>query len=115
GVRESRRVAEADGRRRGGRRNGAGVSDDASDPEASSEAIEAGRYYRGTITRVYYGSETGFVRSEATGREYRFKRPFVEIRGPIPRVDGLREGMTVGFDVGWTSGGLVVTVIRVDE
>ncbi len=72
-------------------------------------------YYRGVITRVYYGSESGVLRSDATGREYRFKHPFVDIRGPIPRVDGLREGMTVGFDVGWTSSGLRVTVIRVYE
>ena len=72
-------------------------------------------YYQGTITRVYYGSETGTIRSEASGREYRFKAPFVEIRGAIPRVSGLREGMRVGFDVGWTSGGLVVTTIRVYE
>jgi len=58
-------------------------------------------YYHGTIKRVYYGSE------------YHFKFPFVQILGPIPRVDGLREGMPVGFDVGWTSRGLRVTVIRV--
>jgi hypothetical protein len=81
-----------------------------------ADAAEAGdRYYRGTIARVYYGSETGIIRSDGSGREYRFKWPFVEIRGPIPRVNGLREGMQVGFDVGWTSGGLVVTVIRVHE
>ena len=73
------------------------------------------RYYRGTITRVYYGSETGVIRSNESGREYRFKVPLVEIRGPIPKVSGLREGMEVGFDVGWTSSGLVVTVVRVDE
>ena len=71
------------------------------------------RYYRGTIRRVYYGSESGTLVSEATGREYHFKYPFVDILGPIPRVDGLREGMVVGFDVGWTSRGLRVTVIRV--
>jgi hypothetical protein len=82
-------------------------------PPGSPEAGE--RYYRGTITRVYYGSETGVIRSDASGREYRFKAPLVEIRGPIPRVGGLREGMQVGFDVGWTSSGLVVTLIRVDE
>ena len=75
----------------------------------------AARYYRGTITRVYYGSETGVIRSNESGREYRFKVPLVEIRGPIPRVSGLREGMEVGFDVGWTSSGLVVTVVRVDQ
>ena len=71
------------------------------------------RYYRGVITRVYYGSESGTLVSDASGREYHFKHPFVEIIGPIPRVDGLREGMRVGFDVGWTSRGLRVTVIRV--
>lgn len=72
-------------------------------------------YYQGTITRVYYGSETGLLRSEATGREYRFKAPFVEIRGPIPRVGGLREGMRVGFDLARTSGGTIVSLIRVRD
>ncbi len=72
-----------------------------------------GRYYRGIITRVYYGSESGTLRSEATGREYAFRYPFVAIHGAIPRVDGLREGMAVGFDLGWTSRGQRVTVIRV--
>ncbi len=80
-------------------------------PEAADAA--GGRYYRGIVTRVYYGSESGTLRSEATGREYRFKAPFVEIRGAIPRLSGLREGMQVGFDLGWTSGGLRVTVIKV--
>ena len=91
------------------------MKDDAPPPEG--EALEAAdgrdRYYRGTITRVYYGSETGTLKSTASGREYRFKFPFVEILGPIPRIDGLREGMSVGFDVGWTSKGLRVTRIRV--
>ena len=84
--------------------------------DAPSPDGEVGeRYYRGTIARVYYGSETGIIRSNESGREYRFKWPFVEIRGPIPRVGGLREGMQVGFDVGWTSSGLIVTVVRVVE
>ncbi|HJQ85572.1 MAG TPA: hypothetical protein VKA21_15900 [Candidatus Binatia bacterium] len=81
-------------------------------PSAPADAAEH-RYYRGTISRVYYGSETGTLVSEATGREYQFKYPFVEIIGPIPRIDGLRAGMTVGFDLGWTSRGRRVTVIRV--
>ncbi len=76
-------------------------------------AEQHGRYYRGVITRVYYGSESGTLRSESSGREYTFRYPFVEIRGPIPRIDGLREGMAVGFDLGWTSRGQRVTVIRV--
>ncbi len=84
------------------------MSEDAGAPPPAGD-----RYYRGVITRVYYGSESGTLRSDASGREYRFKAPFVEIRGPVPRIDGLREGMEVGFDVGWTSRGLRVTVIKV--
>ena len=71
------------------------------------------RYYAGTITRVYYGSESGVLVGEASGREYQFKHPFVQIVGPIPRIDGLREGMRVGFDLSWTSRGLRVSLIRV--
>ena len=86
--------------------------DDERPAPAEGEA-QGERYYRGVIRRVYYGSESGTLVSDATGREYHFKWPFVDILGPIPRVDGLREGMSVGFDVGWTSRGLRVTVIRV--
>jgi hypothetical protein len=82
-------------------------------PELPSDTPLEERYYRGVIARVYYGSESGTLVSDATGREYHFKYPFVEIVGPIPRVDGLREGMSVGFDLGWTSRGERVTVIRV--
>ena len=57
--------------------------------------------------------ESGTLTSVATGREYVFKQPFVQIVGPIPRLDGLREGMEVGFDLGWTSRGIRVTLIRV--
>ena len=82
--------------------------------DPAPEGPEPGEhYYRGVIARLYYGSETGTIRSDASGREYRFKGPLVEIRGAVPRVGHLREGMRVGFDVGWTSGGLIVTVIRV--
>ena len=85
-----------------------------SEPPAAPDATPPhDRYYRGVIARVYYGSESGTLVSDATGREYPFKYPFVEIIGPIPRIDGLREGMAVGFDLGWTSRGQRVTVIRV--
>lgn len=89
------------------------LDDDDAGGEAASLPAEA--YYQGTITRVYYGSETGVLRSDGTGREYRFKAPFVEIRGPIPRVGGLREGMRVGFDLSRSSSGTMVSVIRVRD
>jgi hypothetical protein len=94
--------------------SGPSGDDEPAAPDAAG-AAERGRYYRGVITRVYYGSDSGTLRSEATQREYAFRAPLVEIRGPIPRVDGLREGMAVGFDLSRTSGGPLVTVIRVFE
>ena len=71
------------------------------------------RFYRGVVSRVYSVSESGTVTSAASGREYHFKAPLVQILGPIHGVDGLREGMEVGFDLGWTSRGLQITTIRV--
>ena len=50
-----------------------------SDDESIAASSPAGPYYRGTIVRVYYGSDSGILRSEATGREYRFKAPLVEV------------------------------------
>jgi hypothetical protein len=91
-----------------------GEPEDSPPEEATAEPTSIGdRYYRGVITRVYYGSESGTLTSQVSGREYHFKYPFVQIVGPIPRVDGLREGMTVGFDLAWTSRGVRVNLIRV--
>ena len=100
-------------------------ADDAGDPFAAPddapggapafEAVRADGFYQGVITRVYYGTESGTLRSDGTGRVYRFRAPLVEIRGGIPRVDGLREGMRVGFDLGRTASGPRVTVIRVPD
>jgi len=46
-----------------------------------------------------------------------FEFPFVEVAcaplgGRFPRIDMLTEGDSVGFDAGWTSSGLSVTVIK---
>ena len=84
-------------------------------PGEPAAAVGLDPFYRGTVVRVYYGSESGVLVSEATGREYRFQAPFVEIRGPIPRVDGLREGMRVGFDLSRGGRGVMVSLIRVPE
>jgi len=55
------------------------------------------------------------IRSD-TGREVPFTFAFVTLIG-APRHDlrYLCEGMRVGFDVGWTSKGLRVTVIKIYE
>ena len=75
-----------------------------------------GNYYRGMILRVDRARGRGAVRSNQ-GREIPFQFPFVEIAGAplggrFPGIDLINEGDSVGFDVGWTSSGLRVTVIR---
>jgi hypothetical protein len=93
------------------------VNDDERDePSAPTlDAVAAQRFYRGVVTRVYRGSQSGTLRSEGTGRQYRFKAPFVDVVGAVTDFEGLREGLRVGFDLGWTSTGPRVTLIRVYE
>lgn len=70
-------------------------------------------FYRGTVIRLFPGAGAGVVRSAASGREIPFVLEHVELSGRA-RDDGrleLREGMEVGYDVGWTSRGLRVTRI----
>jgi hypothetical protein len=74
-------------------------------------ATGASRFYAGTIKKLYVGAGMGVVRS-ATGREIPFAAAHVILVGPLRRFEELREGMPVGFDVGWTDKGLRVTVLR---
>jgi hypothetical protein len=69
-----------------------------------------GNYYRGTICKLHRSPERGKVRS-ATGREVAFVFAHVIMSGSLRRFEDLREGMEVGYDVGWTSKGLRVHVI----
>jgi hypothetical protein len=92
------------------------IDDEAGEPSGPTlDEIGPQRFYRGVVTRVYHGSESGTLRSDGTGREYRFSAPFVEICGVASRVADLHEGMRVGFDLSWTSSGRRVSVIRVYE
>jgi len=75
-----------------------------------------GNFYPGMIMRLDRTRGRGVVRSH-TGKEIPFEFPYVavigaEIGGKAPGIELLREGDSIGFDVGWTSHGLVVTVIR---
>ena len=82
--------------------------------DASEETGE--RFYLGTIRRVFPSAGLGVVRSDS-GREIAFAAAHVLIRGAAERFEQLREGMRVGFDVGWTAHGLRVTLlhVRADE
>jgi hypothetical protein len=73
-------------------------------------------FYRGVITSLNRATLKGRVRSDS-GREIPFQFPFVAVVGaPIgghaPGMDLLNVGDRVGFDVGWTAHGLVVTKIK---
>ena len=62
--------------------------------------------------RLHPGSRGGLLRT-GNGREVPFVMPDVQILGTTQGFAALREGMRVGFDLGWTSRGLRVTTIRV--
>lgn len=70
------------------------------------------RFYSGTIQKLFPGSQSGVVRSARSGREFPFLFVHVVVVGPLRRFEELREGMLVGFDIGRTSSGLCVTVLR---
>jgi len=80
------------------------------DPPAD-DTLRADRFYAGTIKRLFPGAGMGLVRS-ASGREIPFAAAHVLLTGAVRRFEDLREGMAVGFDVGWTSKGLRITVLR---
>lgn len=69
------------------------------------------RFYAGTIKKLFIGAGMGIVRS-ASGREIPFAAAHVVLTGGVRQFSDLREGMSVGFDVGWTSNGLRVTVLH---
>lgn len=84
------------------------------DESIAPGAQTIGRYYRGTICKLHRGPERGRVRT-ANGREIPFIFQHVTMVGPKRHFTDLRDGMTVGYDVAWTSHGLRVSVIRIPD
>jgi len=75
-----------------------------------------GNFYQGMILKLDRARGRGVVRSHS-GKEIPFEFPFVVIVGArigskMPGIDLIREGDIVGFDVGWTSRGLRITMIH---
>jgi hypothetical protein len=94
----------------GERRETQAVSD-----EYDSELFP-GNFYSGLIVILDRARGRGIVRSRS-GKEIPFQFPFVSVVGaPLggraPGIEFLREGDSIGFDVGWTSKGLRVTSIK---
>lgn len=68
-------------------------------------------YHHGTITKLFPSNSTGIVRTES-GRELTFSYELVILCGEAKTPAELREGETVGYDLGWTSSGLKITKIK---
>lgn len=71
-------------------------------------------FYRGTIMKLRRGAQAGIVRS-ASGKDIPFVFLHVTMLGPRQRFEELREGMSIGYDVSWTSKGLRVCTIRIPD
>ncbi len=68
-------------------------------------------YHHGVITKLFPSNNTGIVRTES-GREVPFSFDMVIVSGEVKSPHELREGETVGYDLGWTSNGLRITKIK---
>jgi hypothetical protein len=69
-------------------------------------------FHHGTITKLFPSNNMGLVRIES-GREIQFAFDLVILVGDARKPADLKEGMEVGYDLGWTSKGLRVTKINV--
>jgi hypothetical protein len=84
------------------------------DDDAEESVLESidkiGNFYRGTICKLHRSPERGKVRG-ASGREIPFTFAHVTMAGTRRRFQDLREGLQVGYDLGWTSKGVRVHLI----
>lgn len=66
-------------------------------------------FHRGVISKLFPSNNMGVVRTE-NGREVQFAYDLVIVIGSSPAE--LKEGMEIGYDLGWTSKGLRITKIK---
>jgi hypothetical protein len=74
-------------------------------------AVREDYYHHGVIVKLFPSNNMGVVRTES-GREVRFSYDLVILCGEARTPLDLREGERVGYDLGWTSGGLRITKIK---
>jgi len=68
-------------------------------------------FHQGVITKLFPSNNTGVVRTES-GRELTFSYELVILCGAVKSPLDLKVGDPVGYDVGWTSGGLRITKLK---
>lgn len=88
--------------------------DDEAEPFVADTIDKIGNFYRGVICKLHRSPERGKVRG-ASGREIPFMFAHVTMAGSRRRFEHLREGMEVGYDLGWTSKGVRVHLIWIPE
>ena len=69
-------------------------------------------FHHGVISKLFPSNNMGVVRTES-GREVQFSYDLIVLLGDVQKTADLREGMEVGYDLGWTSNGLRITKIKV--
>jgi hypothetical protein len=77
----------------------------------SAVPVHQDYYHHGVIVKLFPSNNMGVVRTES-GREVRFSYDLVILCGEAKTPVDLREGQRVGYDLGWTSGGLRITKIK---
>lgn len=68
-------------------------------------------FHQGVVIKLFPSNNTGVVRTES-GRELLFSYELVLISGAAKSPLDLKVGDVVGYDVGWTSGGLRITKLK---
>jgi len=84
----------------------------AEEEQQSKEPLDL--FHHGIITKLFPSNNMGLVRIES-GREIQFSFDLVILVGDVRKPADLKEGMEVGYDLGWTSKGLRVTKINVNS
>jgi len=78
---------------------------------ASKNSPVYNAYHQGVITKLFPSNNTGIVRTES-GRELPFSYEFVILVGRAKSPLELKEGETIGYDLGWTPRGIRITKIK---
>jgi len=81
------------------------------DDRDSLKSARGDYFHQGTITKLFPSNNTGVVRTEH-GRELTFSYDLVIMTGEAKSPLDLHVGEQVGYDLGWTSGGLRITKIK---
>ena len=85
---------------------------DVSGPEEIPAAKEKkDLFHHGIVSKLFPSNNMGIIRTES-GREIPFSFQLVILLGEAKKPNELKEGQAVGYDLGWTSGGLRVTKIK---